>query len=518
MENMLQAFPGSEYDTRPPSFWGRRLPPDPAALPYASTSFENTNTHGNARAHYGDVYNYVAASHQASAPPMIDPVFQDDKSAGLDVALLKRALRFDHMNTRLNSMRKAHAGTCEWLLGKEEYKAWRKSPGFLYIKGKPGTGKSTIMKFAHNHGINKFHKDVIVSYFFGSRITRLQSSAEGLYRSLLCQILEKEPQLSASLQKYELRLDQEHMTWHNELLKDLLREAILALGRRYFTCYVDAIDECGHSEAQDIVNFFEELGGSAHEAGMVMRVLISSRHYPQVAIEDRQQIVLEDQTEHRTDLSLYIQSKLRIGDSRKARRIREAVEKRASGVFLWVVLIVQILNEDKIRGRVHHLERRLETLPDDLHQLFSTILQSEPRDVSITLMAFQLLLFAERPLRREELYFALITCDSQDEVQCWDSDEVSTPDMENFILDSSKGLMEIVKGAQPIVQFIHGSVRDYLLDTGLSSLHPATTIDPFALSHDRLKQCCQQHVLAIAPVVLHSPTNGVRASMSKCFR
>jgi hypothetical protein len=515
MENMLETLSGSEYDIRPPPFRGRRLPPDPAALPYGPTSFENISTYGNARAHYGNVYNYAAPSHQSNMPPMISPVFHNNSSAGLDDVRLKRALRFDHMNTRVTSMRTACAGTCKWLLERQEYKTWCTKPGFLWIKGNPGTGKSTIMKFAYNHGVRTLAGDVILSYFFGSNITRLQCSAEGLYRSLLCQLLDELPQLSESLRKQKIRVDQEQVVWHTELLKDLLREAVFAAAPRRLTFYIDAIDECGYTEAHDILEFLEGLEELVHDAGIETRVLLSSRHYPQLAIEECQKIILEDQAEHHRDLSHYIHSKLRIGESTQARRIRSIIQQRASGVFLWVFLIVQILNKDKLHGRVHLLEKRLEALPDDLHHLFSNILKTEPCGGNTLLLTYQWLLFAHRPLRREELYFALVTSDSRGEILAWDRDEVSTTDMERFIINSSKGLVEIGKGIQPIVQFIHGSVRDYLLTTGLSSLCPIPTTQLPALSQDYLKKCCHQYVLRSA---LHLQAQKTRGSEPQSFR
>jgi hypothetical protein len=57
-------------------------------------------------------------------------------------------------SARCPSRLPAHAKTCKWLLKKSEYLDWldiAKLPdhhGFLWMKGKPGTGKSTLMKFA----------------------------------------------------------------------------------------------------------------------------------------------------------------------------------------------------------------------------------------------------------------------------------------------------------------------------------------------------------------------------------
>jgi GTP1/Obg family GTP-binding protein len=64
------------------------------------------------------------------------------------------SLRFDQIDTRHATIKTAHAKTCKWLLSKSEYQDWRdinkisEHHGLLWIKGKPGVGKSTIMKFA----------------------------------------------------------------------------------------------------------------------------------------------------------------------------------------------------------------------------------------------------------------------------------------------------------------------------------------------------------------------------------
>lgn len=56
---------------------------------------------------------------------------------------------------------------------------------------------------------------------------------------------------------------------------------------------------------------------------------------------------------------------------------------------------------------------------------------------------------------------------------------------------SSKGLAEITKSKSPRVQFIHESVRDFLIkDNGLHELWPELEIDWESSSHDKLKQCC----------------------------
>ena len=529
VQRRLEVVSEAEYDTHAPPYKRRKLSRDSTVQSYTRTNYENNHTHGNARAHYGDVYNnYMGQAQPPLLPPIPSSISQDSQSNTLDAARWIQALRFDHMDSRFTTISSAHPGTCEWLFEREEYKAWRNPDGsgthrgFLCIKGKPATGKSTLMRSAYLHGMNTFSEHAIVSYFFGLESSEAPSHAEGLYRSFLCQLLDKLPELSAALQKHTPCLGsmgQGHVVWPEERLKALLREAVLALRSRRLTCYVDAIDECGYSEAQDIVDFLQELGVTTNSAGTHVCVLLSRRHYPNLAVEGCQQIVLEDQIEHQKSIALYMQSRLRLGVSSQAQKINSVLQERACGVFLWVVLIVRILNEEKLCGRVHMLERRLQELPDDLDHLFGRILQGKGCDDRTLLLTFQWLLFAHRPLRVEERYFGIVTSDSNEAIEAWDRDNVSTTDMENFILSSSKGLVEISKSKEPIVQFIHGSVRDYLLSKRLSLLHgttqPATLA---ALCHDRLKQCCHQHVLKCEEAVLSSTTDGVRESMTLCFR
>lgn len=63
--------------------------------------------------------------------------------------------------------------------------------------------------------------------------------------------------------------------------------------------------------------------------------------------------------------------------------------------------------------------------------------------------------------------------------------------MERFIRDSSKGLVEITKAKQPTAQFVHKSVKDFLLkENGLRIIWPDLGENVAGVSHERLKQCC----------------------------
>ena len=502
----------TEHELHAPPHKRRKLSSDSTVPPYTETSYENTHTHGNARAHYGHVFNLIAPAQASTIPHVSSPLSQDVQSGAPDTARWIKAIRFDGMGLRLATIRSAHSGTCEWLFARQEYKTWRDSSqadlhhGFLWIKGKPGAGKSTLMKSAYTCGQQAPGEDVILSHFFSARASQLHYSAEGMYRSLLCQLLDKFPSLSSSLKSLGLSLDLESSVFYKEQLEALLREAILRQPSKHVTCYIDAIDECEYLDAQDVVDSLQDLHQIAQRSGLNLRVLISSRHYRQLTSDCRLQITLDHIVEHEEDISTYIRSRLRVGGSCKAREIRRTIQQKSSGVFLWVVLIIQILNKDKACGKVHLLMDRLAALPEDLHRLFENILQCGTGEHTTLTLTFQLLLFAHRTFYLNELYCALVSSETKGAIQALDPEHVSVKDMENYVLDSSKGLVEVIADEERTVQFIHETVRDYLLETWLPALYGRSGRTMVALCHDRLKHCCLRYVLRSSPVVHNGPS------------
>ena len=53
------------------------------------------------------------------------------------------------------------------------------------------------MKFLYDDALRQARGDLIISYFFNARGDSLEMSVEGMYRSLLYQLLEKVPKLQS---------------------------------------------------------------------------------------------------------------------------------------------------------------------------------------------------------------------------------------------------------------------------------------------------------------------------------
>ncbi|KAL6798332.1 Pfs, NB-ARC and ankyrin domain protein [Trichoderma sp. SZMC 28012] len=406
------------------------------------------------------------------------------------------SLRFDQIEARQMTIKNAHAKTCRWLLRKSEYINWlniakiSEHRGFLWIKGKPGTGKSTLMKFALNSAKKTMRDKIIIYFFFNARGGDMEKSTIGMYRSLLLQLLEKLPELRNTLELPHLTTRSgEEYRWTTEILTNLLDQAIQNLKESSIVCFIDALDECDESQVRNMIKFFELVGESATTGRF--RVCFSSRHYPHISISKGLSLILEGQEGHSQDMLSYINSELKIGNSTLANQIRSKLQEKASGVFMWVVLVVNILNKEHDKGRIHVLKKRLQEIPADLHALFRDILTRDRQDGNELLLCIQWVLFTKNPLRPEQLYFAMLS----DVLYERNPDEITASDMERFILNSSKGLTEVTRSKNPTVQFIHESVKDYLLkENGLRDIWPDFQTNVNGDSHERLKQCCLNYI------------------------
>lgn len=416
---------------------------------------------------------------------------------------LRDSLAFDQIDARHATIKRAHVRTCKWLKNKDEYLDWlnpskiSEHHGFLWVKGNPGTGKSTLMKFAFDQARKTMKDKVILSFFFNARGEELERSTAGMYRSLLLQLLQRIPGLETIFDSLRLTsLPQGgQVQWSVELLKDAFEQAVQKLGQSWVVCFIDALDECDEDQIRDMRSFFEHTGALAIASNIRFQICFSSRHYPSISIAHGLELVLEGQEGHNQDIANYIDSELKIGHSIVAKETRAELQAKASGVFMWVVLVVDILNKEYDRGRIHTLRKRLRELPDRLHDLFRDILSRDARDRDELILCIQWVLFSKWPLRPEELYFAVLAGTNPESLVPWEQELTTLTIIQRFIIDSSKGLAETTKSKTPVVQFIHESVRDFLLkDNGLREIWPDLGDRFQGQSHEQLKNCCLKQV------------------------
>lgn len=429
------------------------------------------------------------------------------------------SLSFSEMNEREHDMGNAIADTCIWLSQDPVYQQWfNQQHGLLWIKGHPGVGKSTVMK----HIIRHEQKDtsiIIVSFFFHARGVSIQHSISGLFRSLLHQIMKQIPDLCSKITSiFSKKCQTQGTRWEwnqNELQEIFLFHVVEAVKTYRIRIYIDALDECGEEAAVNLVETFRGVSDS-------LSICFSCRYYPLVASEDGLEISVENNNSR--DIETYLRHQL------AESQFREQIEKKASGNFQWVKLVTEQVRQLLRKGKpTKAIQDKIASLPIKLSELYEELLTNiDESDKPQSLKLLQWILFACIPLKLRQLRFAMtvdedITCRSIHECQeselYVDTDEA----MEKRVIDLSHGLAETVgiKVKRRVVQFIHLSVNDFLLESGLQILHQslgrALNGSLSGSSHFRLSRSCLKYLSMseIENLSHHVDANQSRAATGK---
>ncbi|KAK1489449.1 hypothetical protein CCUS01_03497 [Colletotrichum cuscutae] len=366
--------------------------------------------------------------------------FIEDVKHQRNVLQILKSLRFAQIIERQTEIPKAHQNTFEWIFRESAtvgFSSWlQSSNGIFWITGKPGSGKSTLMKFISGHdktlqlantwaGPNQL---VIASHFFWGIRKGLQSSQEGLLRALLFQITVKYPELIPDVfpERYAsstLTLD----SWTIEELLDAfgrLRSAPLCTKR--ILMFIDGFDEYKGNH-KDLLNFLDNI---VQASGL--KICCASR--PWRLFEDAygnslnhirmDQLTAKDMTIcHKkrahsmwaaltTSISrdtIYVRDVLGQHEhyhcllkthQKEAAKLIEIISQKSEGVFFWVALVVKSLargldNWDDLAI----LQKRVAGFPSDLEEFFQRMLDSiEDVYREAASRTFSMLLLADMPV------------------------------------------------------------------------------------------------------------------------
>jgi ankyrin repeat protein/nucleoside phosphorylase len=451
------------------------------------------------------------AADPVNSSNLIQPALKTTESRQGNGAKLVRSLDFPQMGERFQSIRSPYPGTCEWLLTNTKYLTWlndrqfEQHHGLLWLKGKPGSGKSTLVKFIFGHAREQKLADIHVSFFFNARGSDTEKSTEGMYRHLLFRLLTDLPETQQVLDNVSIdEIPREpNFVWHINFLERVLMAAIVRLKQRRLWIYIDALDEGNEYQVRDMVAFFTSC---LEMPGIKLRVFFASRRYPRIGAQKSLGLDMDHEDEHLRDIGRYVQKKSEFGNDQLSQDIQKDIVDRSSGVFMWVILVIRKLNKEYDRGcPVSKLKETMSHIPGDLGKFFQEILdQSNGDDGPSTQLCLQWLLYSERPLDREELYFAIQAGKDGDAVMpLWNRHDVPTEIMDAFILNSSKGLAELTQNAT--VQFIHETIREYLFGDGAKYVQD-TAEGPFVgLVHDNLTRCCADYISATQRIISEDP-------------
>ena len=215
--------------------------------------------------------------------------YADSKPTPEELQLLHKSLRFGEMDARYATIQDAHSKTCLWLLDRIEYLDWctpnkmNDHHGFFWIRGNPGTGKSTLMKFAFAAAGCTTTDRIIVKFFFNARGAALEKTVVGMWRPLLHQVFGDLPDL---LHVFTLCPPPQNTRgptqpeWDVGTLQTLLKHAVQRLGSRSLICFIDALDEGDEDRIREMVSLFEGLGDLANTLGLSFRTCFFEQALP----------------------------------------------------------------------------------------------------------------------------------------------------------------------------------------------------------------------------------------------
>ncbi|KAI4862811.1 hypothetical protein F4820DRAFT_459963 [Hypoxylon rubiginosum] len=313
-------------------------------------------------------------------------------------------LAFRNMTDRERRVSKAHRQTFQWIFcdPKSDSRPWSNFKDFLerpnnkkiyWITGKPGSGKSTLMKFIRHHPETanllrtwSGNGEVIqAAFYFWNSGSRMQMSVGGLLQTVLYECLRGLPKVIQKVlpERWEVAtlFDVDDFPWSWEELAQALRRLIIEVcPEKKFFVMIDGLDECSGDQVQ-LVELITELAEDTEN----LKLCVASRPWNNFedAFRDRPSLMLQDLSA--TDIELYIRSRFnanegfaefQLRDPSSAKELLETISKKAEGVFLWVHLVVQSLLEGLTNGDgLRYLRSRLEKLPPNLEDLYANILE-----------------------------------------------------------------------------------------------------------------------------------------------
>lgn len=415
-----------------------------------------------------------------------------------------QSLYFTEMNWRRGDVVDAAPTTCAWLLGHRKYCEWlAEGHGLLWIKGNPGTGKSTLLKHAlESAELEAEQNCILASFFFHGRGAPIQKDVLGLFRSLLHQIFQQNRDLLSKFTSlYRRKCFTEgrfgsDWNWNKNDLEAFFRSHVVDTARTHqMRIYIDALDESGQDIAFELVEFFRVF--AAH-----VSICFTCRHYPFVSLEGSNEICVEDENEQ--DIKIYVEDKIRAHIQRTdiAEAIRNEVVSRSQRNFQWAVLVIpRVLRLYKSRKPMVTIQKMIRDTPAELDELYTELLSYTEGDERVKSLHFmQWICFARRPLTLRELRFALaLDPDTSDTSihQCLNPElYVETDeDMKPRIYDLSKGLAEVLECyGRPTVQFIHQSVQDFLLEKGFQILDSSIAGTVIGHGHLWISRSCIKYL------------------------
>jgi hypothetical protein len=338
---------------------------------------------------------------------------------------LLQSFYYPDMNHRRNNIHSSHQSTFNWIFeggpkgnyGEPEasqsdsqsenslhsyaqelvYKnfvRWLKSTEDRYwVSGRPGTGKSVLMKFIISHrktmeSLRQWQPDVqILTHFFWKVGSPMQNSFKGFLCSLAYQLcsLDKEHAMGWLQQNPDWSRKAGPGDWDNEDLQSLIA-SYLSLTARPFCLFIDGLDEFEDDDGVSILIGFLD---SMQTSSRLVKVCMSSRLEQGIRMRLCRNPDMKMQNLTRNDIKCYSRAILNkeialASSSIDVEVIVRDIGLMAEGVFLWAVLVTRSIARGIMNGDSESdIHERVSRTPKDLYKLYLDMWERLGEDVEL---------------------------------------------------------------------------------------------------------------------------------------
>ena len=474
--------------------------------------------------------NGIALESQKTGQCVLDRIkkVQTDNVEQEQRERLLGSLMFPEMNARYNAIVPSHESTFEWIYARglrdhpgdddltevpfgtlkmhdysNTFTKWLRSEESLFwIRGKPGSGKSTLMKFLveHSRTLNILRQHdpsaLVISSFIWNAGSAHQRRQTCVLSSILHQLLSQRHDVTRKLLGEEKRLHHKRQfsDWSQATIESTLFKTI-QMSHCTICIFLDGLDEIDQKDGDGLYEFLQQI----HRLRALPNIKLCVSSRPEAPIAKQLNrfpgFRLQDLNEH--DIKTYAWDTLNPVWKESSSLYRKEdglsslvslILEKADGVFLWVRLVVSSIRNGLIKyDDWDMLLRRVDILPGKLGDLYNDMWQRLNVDMEVhrakSALYFKLLLYrtwdspqinnlplmllaSEIPLRQLLLQGGATVPENAFAKQC--------TIFQHQFLSRCAGFVELVvhapyRNTSPLElwkpQFIHKSAVDFLVDT-----------------------------------------------------
>ena len=403
-------------------------------------------------------------------------------------------------------------GTCEWFKRHEWFDHWKTKGQILWVSADPGAGKSVLAKHLIDD-VLPAQTQTLCWFFFKAGNANTETPIRAVY-ALIRQLLTKNRDLLDD--DFKDSFDQYVYEFVDSFKRLWAIFESLVVRTGHVTCVLDALDECQDKNRKELITSLIVLS----QKKTAFKCLLTSRPYsfikhtfgrlldeiPELHLQGEGESVVEGISD---EIKIVVRSRIKSLGNRNITEdeqqfLLEHLEKKVGRTYLWVTLVLSIIENDIDRGLFTKGQayRTISQLPVDVSNAYKDILERSP-DIAKARKLLQIMLVAKSPLFLVEASLVLAIDENHTSFHGINGVESNIVPEERFreTVRQICGLFVVVIGFQ--LYFFHETARDFLLSSFFSIGPPETSlvgsIESSTTCHKIMTEVCV-HYLSLTDI------------------